>query len=281
MPDTQIQTADRLRVDPALLRSLLVDFLREEIGKFGFQRAVVGLSGGVDSSLSLFLTAEALGKENATAVLLPYGSAHEGVLDDAMLMVETLGVPHHTIDIAPLCDVAFQAVPEMTRVRRGNVMARVRMTLLYDQSAEVDGLVVGTSNKSEMLLGYGTLYGDMAWAVNPLGDLYKTQVWQLARAWGLPSKIVDKVPTADLWPGQTDEGELGFPYAVADQILYLLVDERYLAEEVVALGFDEATVESVWERMRKNHFKRVPPVVAKVSRRTVGHDFLYERDWGQ
>lgn len=242
---------------------------------------MVGLSGGVDSSLTLLLTAEALGSQNAMAVLLPFGGDKGAGLDDALLMVETLGVPHRTIDIAPLCESVFQAIPEMDRVRRGNVMARIRMLLLYDQSADVEGLVVGTSNKSELLLGYGTLHGDMAWAINPLGDLYKTQVWQLARAWELPPHIVDKAPTADLWPGQTDEGELGFSYPVADQILYLLVDERYQPEEAVALGFDKDTVERIWERVRNNHFKRVPPVIAKVSRRTVGHDFLYERDWGR
>jgi NAD+ synthase len=174
----------------------------------------------------------------------------------------------------------FEQFPKLSARRKGNIMARERMIVLYDQSAEFGGLVVGTGNKTEIMLGYTTLYGDSACAINPLGDLYKTQIRQLARAMGIPEAIVAKPPTADLWVGQTDEGELGFTYAEADQLLYLLVDERYSPEECVQAGFKKALVERVVETVRKNQFKRVLPPIAKLSHRTVGYDFLYLRDWG-
>jgi NAD+ synthase len=159
-------------------------------------------------------------------------------------------------------------------------MARARMIVLYDQSEAFNGLVVGTGNKTEILLGYSTLYGDAASALNPLGDLYKTQIRQLSRAMGVPEAILGKPPSADLWVGQTDEGELGFTYAEVDRLLYLLVDGRYSPEECVAAGFDEKFVQAVVRRIRRNHFKRVMPPIAKVSNRTIGYDFLYLRDWG-
>ncbi len=159
-------------------------------------------------------------------------------------------------------------------------MARARMIVLYDQSEVFKGLVVGTGNKTEILLGYTTLYGDSACALNPLGDLYKTQVRQLARAMGVPEVIVAKPPTADLWQGQTDEGELGFTYEEVDQLLYLLVDQRYSPQDCIEAGFSPEFVRKVVERMRRNHFKRVLPPIAKLTNRTVGYDFLYLRDWG-
>jgi NAD+ synthase len=168
----------------------------------------------------------------------------------------------------------------MTQIRKGNIMARVRMIVAYDQSEAFKGLVVGTSNKTEILLGYTTLFGDSAYAINPIGDLYKTQVRQLARALGIPAVIIEKAPTADLWQGQTDEGELGFTYEEVDKLLYLLVDQRYSPQECVEAGFDEKFVRSVAVRVRRNQYKRVMPPVAKISSRTVGYDFLYLRDWG-
>jgi NAD+ synthase len=170
--------------------------------------------------------------------------------------------------------------PEADQVRRGNVMARARMIVLYDQSEVFDGLVVGTSNKTEILLGYSTLFGDSASALNPLGDLYKGQLLQLARAVGVPEVIIQKPPSADLWIGQTDEGELGFTYAEADQLLYLLVDQRYKPEDCVEAGFSEVFVRKVIERVRRSQYKRILPPVAKLSNRTIGYDFLYLRDWG-
>jgi len=269
-----------LDIDTSLVRRVLVGFLRDEITKVGFARAVVGLSGGVDSAVACTLAAEALGPENVLALCLPYKTSSPDSLGHAQMVIATLGVRSDTVDITPLVEPLFQRFPDMDERRRGNVMARARMIVLYDQSAAFDGLVVGTSNKTEILLGYGTLFGDLASAVNPLGDLYKTQVRQLARALGLPPVIVDKPPTADLWVGQTDEAELGFTYEQADQVLNLLVDQRYRPEEVIALGFERTLVQAVQQRMRDNHFKRLPPLIAKLSARTVGHDFRYLRDWG-
>ncbi len=195
-------------------------------------------------------------------------------------MIDALGVQSLTIPITEMVDPLLELYPDANPVRRGNVMARMRMIVLYDQSEAFNGLVVGTGNKTEILLGYSTLYGDSACAINPLGDLYKTQVRELSGAVGVPRPILDKPPSADLWLGQTDEDELGFTYADADQLLYLLVDERFSPEECIQAGFDPDFVQRVVERVRRSQFKRVLPPIAKLSNRTVGYDFLYLRDWG-
>jgi NAD+ synthase len=269
-----------LDINTDLARRILTAFIREEITRVGRQRAVVGLSGGIDSALSLYLAAEALGPQNVLAVRMPYRTSSQESLDHAQLCIDALGVQSVTIPITEMADGLLNHDPGMSNTRRGNILARCRMIVLYDQSEVFGGLVVGTGNKTEIMLGYSTLYGDAAHALNPLGDLYKTQVRQLARAVGVPAAIIDKAPTADLWPGQTDEGEMGLTYARADELLYLLVDQRYKPEEAVAAGFDEPFVRTVVERLRRNHFKRVMPLVAKLSNRTVGYDFLYLRDWG-
>jgi len=269
-----------LTLSTDLARTILTGFIHSEISRAGFTHAVVGLSGGVDSALSCFLAAEALGPQNVLAVRMPYKSSSSDSLEHAQLVIDTLGVQSLTVPIAEMADPLFEHFPDANPVRRGNVMARLRMIVLYDQSEAFRGLVVGTGNKTEILLGYTTLYGDAACALNPLGDLYKTQVRQLSRAVGVPEVIVAKPPSADLWLGQTDEGELGFTYAEVDQLLYLLVDQRYSPEECVAVGFAEEFVRAVVERVRRNHFKRVLPPIAKLSNRTVGYDFLYLRDWG-
>jgi NAD+ synthase len=271
---------DLLEINTELARKILVSFVREEITRTGLRRGVVGLSGGIDSALSCFLAAEALGPENVLAVCMPYKHSSQDSLRHAGLVIQAIGVQTLTVDITPMVEPLFEQFPKLTARRKGNIMARERMIVLYDQSAEFEGLVVGTGNKTEIMLGYTTLYGDSACAINPLGDLYKTQVRQLARAMGIPEAIVSKPPTADLWAGQTDEGELGFTYAEADQLLYLLVDERYSPEECVQAGFKKALVERVVETVRRNQFKRVLPPIAKLSNRTVGYDFLYLRDWG-
>jgi NAD+ synthase len=196
------------------------------------------------------------------------------------MVIDALGIPSLTFPITDMADALIGQFPDMPAVRRGNIMARCRMIVLYDQSEAFRALVVGTGNKTEILLGYTTLFGDSACALNPLGDLYKTQVRQLARAMGVPEVIIEKPPTADLWVGQTDEGELGYTYAEVDQLLYLLVDQRYNPEDCVSAGFDEKFVRSVVERVRRNHFKRILPPIAKLSNRTIGYDFLYLRDWG-
>jgi NAD+ synthase len=269
-----------LTINTDLARQILTGFIRTEISRAGFSHAVVNLSGGLDSALSCYLAAEALGAENVLALLLPYKTSTPDSAEHARLVIGNLGVQSLTIPITDMADGLISRFPEMDRVRQGNIMARMRMIVLYDQSADFKGLPVGTGNKTEILLGYTTLYGDSACAVNPLGDLYKTQVRQLAKAVGVPQVILDKPPTADLWLGQTDEGELGFTYAEVDQLLYLLVDERYRPEDCVEAGFDESFVRLVMERVQRNQFKRVLPPIAKLSNRTVGYDFLYLRDWG-
>jgi NAD+ synthase len=271
---------DLLEINTSLARKVLVSFVREEITRTGLRRAVVGVSGGIDSALSCYLAAEALGPENVLAVCMPYKHSSPDSIRHAGLVIQATGVQTLTVDITPMVEPIFEQFPKMNSRRKGNVMARERMIVLYDQSAEFGGLVVGTGNKTEIMLGYTTLYGDSACAINPLGDLYKTQVRQLARAIGVPEEIVSKPPTADLWAGQTDEGELGFTYTEADQLLYLLVDERYSPEECVQAGFKKALVERVVETVRRNQFKRVLPPIAKLSHRTAGYDFLYLRDWG-
>lgn len=269
-----------LSIDTNLTRKILTGFIHTEIARGGFSRAVVGLSGGVDSGLSCILAAEALGPENVLAVRMPYETSSPESLEHAQLLIDKLGVNSLTVPITDMVNPLFERFPDADHIRKGNAMARARMIVLYDQSQAFEGLVVGTGNKTEILLGYTTLYGDSACAINPLGDLYKTQVRQLARAMELPEVIIDKPPSADLWIGQTDEGELGFTYEDVDQLLYLLVDERYSPDDCIAEGFSEKFVNAVIDLIRKNHFKRVMPPIAKLSNRTVGYDFLYLRDWG-
>jgi NAD+ synthase len=269
-----------LTINTDLARNILTSFIRSEITRAGFTKAVIALSGGVDSALSCYLAAEALGPQNVLAVRMPYRSSSSESLEHAQLVIDALGVQSTTIPITEMVDPYFERYPEASRVRRGNVMARQRMIVLYDQSEDFRGLVVGTGNKTEILLGYTTLYGDSACAINPLGDLYKTQLRQLSRAMEIPSAIIDKAPSADLWVNQTDEGELGFTYEEVDRLLYLLIDQRYSPAECVEAGFNESFVQTVVQRIRRNHFKRVLPPIAKLSNRTVGYDFLYLRDWG-
>ena len=272
---------DRLAINTDLVRPVLVNFLREEICKVGYQRAVVGLSGGIDSAVSLALAAEALGPRNVLAVIMPYRTSSAASEGDARAVAAQFGVAIRKIEISAMVEPLLAVNPQLSNVRRGNVMARMRMIVLYDQSEEFKALVVGTSNKTELLLGYGTLYGDMASALNPVGDLYKTQLRQLARAIGIPRPVMEKPPTADLWVGQTDEAELGVTYEVADQVLFMLVDERCPERDVIAAGFDPAIVRALNLRIRNNQFKRSLPIIAKISGRSIGTDFLYLRDWGR
>jgi NAD+ synthase len=267
--------------NPTLLRDILTGFIRNEVQKTGLSRVVVGLSGGVDSALSAVLAAEALGPANVLAVLMPYKSSDSNSRVHAEMIVEKTGIQAIFVEITPQIDAYFEQFPDADARRRGNKMARERMTILYDHSARWNGLVLGTSNKTELLLGYGTLHGDMASAINPLGDLYKTQVWALAEALGIPDVIVRKEPSADLWAGQTDEGELGFSYRQVDQLLYLMVDQRYSKPELMIAGFEERFVDDVAQRIMFSQFKRRLPVIAKVSQRTIDRDFRYSRDWGK
>jgi NAD+ synthase len=269
-----------LSINTDLARKILTGFIKTEITRASFSRAVVGLSGGLDSGLTCYLAAEALGPQNVLAVRMPYKTSSVDSLEHAQLIIDALGVQSITIPITEMVDALFERFPDANRMRRGNAMARARMIVLYDQSADFGGLVAGTGNKTEILLGYTTLFGDSASALNPIGDLYKTQVRQLSKALGMPAPILKKPPSADLWIGQTDEGELGFTYEEVDKLLYLLVDQRYRPEDCVAAGFAEPFVRAVVKLVRQNHFKRVLPPIAKLSNRTVGYDFLYLRDWG-
>jgi NAD+ synthase len=271
---------DKLSINTDLARTVLKTFLRDEIRKVGIEHAVIGLSGGIDSALSCFLVAQAIGPHNVFAIRMPYKTSSQDSLDHAQLVIDALGVHSETVEITDMADPLIKRSPGITDKRKGNIMARARMIVLYDRSAHYSGLVIGTSNKTELLLGYGTLYGDMASAVNPIGDLYKTQVRQLAHALGMPAAIVDKAPSADLWKGQTDEDEMGLTYAEVDQLLYLLVDERYTPDEAAEAGFDRLYVDRVWRLARTMHFKRRGAIIAKLSKRTIGIDFNYLRDWG-
>ncbi len=269
-----------LSINTDLARTILTGFIQSEITRTGYTRAVINLSGGIDSALSCFLAAEAMGPENVLAIRLPYRTSSPGSLEDAQRVIDVTGVQSITYEITDMVDPLISAFPDMSNTRKGNIMARARMIVLYDQSEAFKGLAVGTGNKTEILLGYTTLYGDSACALNPIGDLYKTQVRELSKALGVPQSILDKTPSADLWVGQTDEGELGYTYAEVDQLLYLLVDQRYTPEELVEAGFAPAFVKSVVERVRRNHFKRMLPPIAKLTNRTIGYDYLYLRDWG-
>ena len=280
--ETNLQeTTNGLELNTEIVRKLLVNFVRDETNNAGFQRGVIGVSGGVDSAVSAFLTAEALGKDHTLGIIMPYRTSNPRSVEDAETVIQKLGIRSETVDISPMVDAYCETWKITDQVRRGNVMARMRMIILYDFSAREKALVIGTSNKTEMMVGYGTIYGDTACAINPLGDLYKSQVWQLARDLGVPKHIVEKIPTADLWEGQSDEAELGVSYARLDALLYRLVDERRTDEELQKLGFEAELLTRVKSLIQKSQFKRRPPLIAKVSYRTVNVDFRYARDWGR
>lgn len=277
-------TSETLGTLPPLNCSLTVEittrFIREELQKTGFENAVLGLSGGIDSAVVAALAVHALGRDHVLAVLMPYRTSSADSISDATALADQSGLEREIFDITPLADGFSSRKPNMTPMRQGNVLARSRMTVLYDFSAERRALVLGTSNKTEILLGYGTLFGDLASALNPIGDLYKTEVRQLAKFLEIPEKIIQKAPTADLWAGQSDEGELGFSYAEVDRLLYHRVDLGFSAEQLLEMGFERAFVARVMELIRRNQFKRRGPLVCKLSPRSVTHDFLYPRDWG-
>lgn len=271
---------DPLTICAPLVEQILTRFVRSEIMRTGFERAVVGLSGGIDSTVVTYLAAAALGAKNVLAVTMPYKTSSEATRRDAREVISRLGVATLEAPITDQIDAYFARFPDASQLRRANKCARERMTILYDQSAAFGGLVLGTSNKSELLLGYGTQFGDMASAINPIGDLYKTQLRALAQHLQVPPAILDKQPSGDLWVGQTDEGELGFSYAEVDRLLVRMVDQRWQPAQLVRAGFDAAFVDRVVRLVRRNHYKRRLPIIAKLSHRTVDRDFRYARDWG-
>jgi NAD+ synthase len=275
-----LRNDDPMALNASLVRRVLVGFVRNEVRRVGFKKAVLGLSGGIDSTLSAYLAAEALGPENVCGIRMPYTTSSAETMDHGELVARETGITMMTVSIARQIDTYYAEFPDASRLRRANKMARERMTILYDHSAAMDALVIGTSNKTELLLGYGTIFGDMASAINPIGDLYKTQVRALCTHLGVPRAIIDKNPTADLWVGQTDEAELGFTYAEVDRLLVRMVDQRARPEELVAAGFAPEFVRRVGRMVQMSHYKRHLPVIAKLSHRTIGRDFRYARDWG-
>ncbi len=278
--DEQLQLAPYLALDAPLAVEILTTALREEVEKAGFQRVVLGLSGGIDSALSHYLAVKAFGKDRVVAVRMPYRTSSASSLKDAQEVIDDTGVESLTVDITPQIDAYFEQMLEASPLRRGNKMARERMTILYDLSAHYQALVIGTSNRTELLLGYGTQFGDAASAVNPLGDLYKTQVRQLSKHIGVPSSILEKAPSADLWEDQTDESELGFSYFDVDRLLYHLLDLRLSKAQLIEHCFTPTLIDQVTKRIVRNQYKRTMPVILKISNRTVGVDFRYLRDWG-
>ena len=267
-----------LDLDPKLAEEWLVHFIREEFRQRGFSRAVIGISGGVDSAVTAFLAARALGPENVLGVRLPYRTSSAESLEHAQLVIDALGIQGRTIDISPAVDGYLASEPDADPARRGNVMARVRMIVLFDLSQKHRAIPLGTGNKSERLFGYFTWHADDSPPVNPLGDLFKTQVWALARHLGVPDVIVRKPPTADLVVGQTDEADFGVTYAVADQLLNWMVS-GYTDAEIVAHGFDAREVAVVRRRLESTHWKRRLPTVAMLSPTAIGESYLRPVDY--
>ena len=269
-----------MKINSVFVEKLLTRFIRDELDKFDFAKGILGLSGGLDSAVCACLASRALGPKNVTVLIMPYGDTFGRDVQHAKDLALRLGLNIHITDISPMVDAYFKKHPTKKRILIGNKMARERMSILYDYSEREKALILGTSNKTELLLGYGTIHGDMACAINPLGDLYKTQIRQLSRFMGVPAPIIDKAPSADLIPGQTDEDDLGFTYAEVDRLLYLLVDERFSPADLIAEGFDREMVGRVLQLIRRAQYKRELPIIPKISGRTIGHDFRYLRDWG-
>lgn len=267
-----------MKINPGFVEKLLNRFIKEELSKFDFTKGILGLSGGLDSAVCAYLAARALGPKNVIVLIMPYKETFGRDVQDAKDLAHRLGLKFHIVDISPMVDAYFAIHPTESRILKGNKMARERMSILYDFSEREKALILGTSNKTELLLGYSTIHGDMACAINPLGDLYKTQIRQLARYMKVPDKILKKRPTAGLWAGQTDEEELGLKYSKIDAILYQLVDLKKSKKEIISGRFPKKDVEKILGSIKGSEFKRHLPPIPKISMRTVGHDFLYPYD---
>ena len=270
---------EKLELNADLAVRVLVSFVADAVKTTFSEGVVLGLSGGIDSALSAALATHALGADRVHAFMLPHRTSSPDSLADARAVAESLGLATHEIDISPMIDVYFDTYEaEADRVRLGNKMARERMSILYDQAKKLHSLVLGTSNKTEILLGYSTIFGDNASSINPLGDLYKQQVWQLARHLELPLQVIDKKPSADLWPGQTDEGELGFDYSTADEVLYLMFNFGLSAEEVIDLEYPAEVVQRIVTLEENNRFKRRLMLIARLSDSAINLDREIPRD---
>ena len=243
------------------LKKKLVDFIKKTVSDAGFAKVIVGLSGGLDSSLSAFLGVDALGKEGVIGVKMPHKVTSPESLADADLIIKTLSIKSYTVDITERIEDYFKNFSDADNIRRGNKMARERMSILYDLAKAERALVMGTGNKTERLLGYFTLHGDVACDINPLAEVYKTQVRALAKEAGIPQKIIDKVPSAELWKGQTDEGELGMTYAEADKLLYLMIDKKYDDKRLMKEGFDRNLIKKIKDRIKSSEYKRKIPLI--------------------
>ena len=283
---------DELAIDTDVARRVIAGFIQGQLRQAGFERCVLGLSGGIDSGLVAYLVSEAIGADSLLCVLMPYRTSSPASRGDAEAIVADLGCASELVEITAMVDGYFgrdadagagevgaggRSVADATPLRRGNFMARMRMAVLYDRSVAFGGLVVGTGNKTESLIGYTTLFGDSACAFNPIGDLYKSQVRQVSLDIGVPEAIIRKAPSADLWPGQTDEQEAGFTYHELDRLLFWRIDKRRSVEEMAAMGFDAATVKRVDRMVAASEFKRQVPPIAKLGPRTAGVDYLYPR----
>ncbi|MGH7637383.1 MAG: NAD+ synthase [Gemmatimonadaceae bacterium] len=267
-----------LEINPKLTEDWLVHFIKDEMSRRGFSKVLIGVSGGVDSAVTAYLAARALGPRNVIGVRMPYRASSKESLDHAQLVIDALAIQGCTVDISPAVDGYFQTDSKAEAGRKGNVMARMRMIVLFDLSAKHQAIPLGTGNKTERLFGYFTWHADDAPPINPLGDLFKTQVWSLARHLGVPEPIVSKPPTADLVLGQTDEGDFGISYMKADEILNWML-AGYKASELIERGFPEAEVQLVRKRLESTHWKRRLPTVAMLSPTAIGESYLRPVDY--
>jgi len=244
------------------VKQTLIDFLRNEVNKAGFKNVTLGLSGGLDSSIVAVLCKEVF-EDNLNCVLLPTQFSSKASIDDAVKLCEKFNIKYETVKLDPMLN-AYLKNMQNNNLRIGNFSARLRMAILYDISARDKSLVIGTSNKSEILLGYGTIFGDMAYAINPLGNIYKSDLFKFAKFLSIPQNIIDKKPSADLWKGQSDESDLGYSYTKIDSLLKVMIDKNKTKEELISLGFEDSFIEKISKRIKINKFKRKLPTIAKI-----------------